>query len=41
MLNDWVVKGVRKSNEYAMMGRDASDMSGKIGEGGKLSCRGD
>ena len=32
------VRGVRNKREYAITGRDARDISGRIGVDGKFSC---
>ena len=40
-LMDCIVRGVRNRREYAMMGRQASDIRGRTGVGGKSSWRRD
>ena len=38
---DCIVRGVRNRREYAMTGRQASDIRGRTGVGGKSSWRRD
>lgn len=37
LLMEYVVRGVRNRREYAITGKDARDMSGRTGVGGKPS----